>query len=55
MAEALKDLPGQPRPSEASFPGLLDGFNNINRLVYAYLGDSDDVGPVKPPVRLVKS
>jgi len=32
MARALKDLPGQPRPSAAMMPGLLDGLDRIRVL-----------------------
>ncbi|MDA0702437.1 MAG: glycosyltransferase [Proteobacteria bacterium] len=33
MATALRHLPQQPRPSEVVIPGLLDGLENVNRLV----------------------
>ena len=33
MAEALRALPGQSRPSDAYMPGLLDGLENIDALV----------------------
>ena len=33
MAEALRALPAQSRPSDAYIPGLLDGLENIDRLV----------------------
>jgi len=33
MATALRRLPHQPRPSERVIPGLLDGFETVNRLV----------------------
>ena len=33
MAEALRALPGRPRPSDAYIPGLLDGLENIDVLV----------------------
>ncbi len=33
MATALRQLPQQPRPSEVVVPGLLDGLDNVNRLV----------------------
>ena len=38
MVEAIKALPAQPRPSEAVVPGLLEGLDNINRLVSRLLG-----------------
>jgi predicted glycosyltransferase len=33
MATALRQLPQQSRPAEVVVPGLLDGLNNVNRLV----------------------
>ena len=33
MATALRQLPQQPLPSEVVVPGLLDGLDNVNRLV----------------------
>ncbi len=39
MADALRRLPGQPRPSEMVVPGLLDGFENVGRLVNRWLPD----------------
>ncbi len=33
MADALKELPGRPRPSNASLPGLLDGVTTICGMV----------------------
>jgi predicted glycosyltransferase len=33
MATALRHLPQQSRPSDVVVPGLLDGINNVNRLV----------------------
>ena len=32
MAQALRDLPEQPKPSAAALPGLLDGLGEIDRL-----------------------
>ena len=37
MAAALRELPGQPRPSEVHFPGLLDGLSVINSMVDQWL------------------
>lgn len=37
MATALRDLPQQPLPSEVVIPGLLDGEENVNRLVDQWL------------------
>ena len=33
MAKAIRELPDQPLPSEVVVPGLLDGLDNMNRLV----------------------
>ena len=33
MATALRQLPQQNRPSDVIVPGLLDGLDNVNRLV----------------------
>ena len=33
MATALRQLPQQNRPSDVVVPGLLDGLDNVNRLV----------------------
>jgi predicted glycosyltransferase len=38
MAQAIRALPSQPRPSSISIPGLLAGFDNINKMVDALLG-----------------
>ncbi|MFO1170469.1 MAG: glycosyltransferase [Hyphomicrobiaceae bacterium] len=38
MAQAIRALPGQPRPSSVSVPGLLSGFENINQMVDTLLG-----------------
>jgi hypothetical protein len=35
MAAALRRLPHQPRPSAVFVPGLLDGLDNIQRMVDA--------------------
>ena len=37
MAQALRDLPRQPRPSESVVPGLLEGLINVNRLIGPWL------------------
>ncbi len=37
MAAALRELPGQSRPSEIHFPGLLDGLSVINAMVDQWL------------------
>jgi predicted glycosyltransferase len=38
MAQAIRGLPGQPRPSSVSVPGLLSGFEKINQMVDGLLG-----------------
>jgi predicted glycosyltransferase len=37
MAAALRRLPSQNRPSEIVVPGLLEGLDNVNRLVAPWL------------------
>jgi predicted glycosyltransferase len=37
MAEALKALMHQPKPSDAFVPGLLSGFDKVNQLVAPWL------------------
>ena len=37
MAEALRNLPRQSRPSEVVVPGLLEGLDNVNRLVEPWI------------------
>ena len=41
MAEALRALPAQSRPSEVRIPGMLDGLSTINRLVDGWLSECD--------------
>ena len=41
MADALRALPTQRRPSEVRIPGLLDGLSTINRLVDGWLSQRD--------------
>lgn len=41
MAEALRRLPQQNRPSEVVVPGLLEGLNNVNRLVSPWITSGD--------------
>lgn len=38
MAQAIRALPGQTRPSSISVPGLLSGFEKINQMVDGLLG-----------------
>ena len=37
MITALHDLPQQPKPSDSVVPGLLDGLDNVDRLVHQLL------------------
>ena len=37
MAEALRSLPKQTRPSDVFVPGLLDGLDNVNQLLAPWL------------------
>src|SRR5690606_38949704 len=37
MAGALRSLPRQPLPSEVVIPGLLEGLDNVDRLVLPWL------------------
>ena len=50
MATALRHLPQQALPSEVIVPGLLDGLDNVNRLVQQALGRSRRDGPLSRPV-----
>jgi predicted glycosyltransferase len=47
MADAIRALPQQPKPSHVHIPGLLDGLSAVNSLVDQYLGN--------PPARLLES
>lgn len=38
MADAIRRVPAQPRPSEVFMPGLLDGLSNVNRLAAKWVG-----------------
>jgi hypothetical protein len=38
MAAALRALPRQNRPSEVVVPGLLEGLQNVSRLVAPWIG-----------------
>ena len=51
MAAALRRLPGQPAPSGALIPGLLDGMPNVNRLAKKWL-DRGRAGRVAVRARL---
>lgn len=41
MAEALRTLPKQARPSEVVMPGLLDGLGNVDRLAARLMGTAE--------------
>ena len=43
MAKALMELPYQNRPSDVVVPGLLEGLDNVERLVAPWLPDSSPV------------
>jgi predicted glycosyltransferase len=43
MANALRNLPRQPQPSEIVIPGLLEGLDNLDRLVQPWLRPSPAV------------
>ena len=46
MAEAIRALPGQARPSVAMTPGMLDGLDAVNRRLLHLLDlEEDEVGP----------
>ena len=47
MAEALRELPHQPKPSAVHFPGLLDGLSTINAMLDKWLS-----APAKKAVNL---
>jgi hypothetical protein len=52
MATALRHLPQQALPSEVVVPGLLDGLDNVNRLVQQALSRSRRRSPMKRQVPL---
>ena len=54
MAEALRSLPDQSRPSDAYMPGLLDGLENIDALVGEGFA-SDPARSRGRPVRAVRA
>ncbi|MEQ9640643.1 MAG: hypothetical protein RIM84_11525 [Alphaproteobacteria bacterium] len=41
MAKALLQLPYQKKPSEAVVPGLLEGLDNVNKLIEPWLGEAE--------------
>ena len=41
MANALRELPSQARPSEVMAPGMLDGLDSIHRMVSSWLTDRE--------------
>ena len=46
MAEALRNLPTQGRPSEVFVPGLLDGLDNVNHLLAPWLRKGFEAFPI---------
>ena len=42
MAQALKEMPKQKKPSEIIVPGLLEGLENVNRLVEPWINRKND-------------
>jgi len=49
MIKALRELPYQNRPSEVVVPGLLEGLDNVNRLVEPWLVEQPVSGEVPAP------
>ena len=49
MAQALRQLPHQPLPSESMVSGLLDGLDSINALVEASLAERDALDAAQTP------
>jgi predicted glycosyltransferase len=47
MAKALRELAGQNRPSQVVVPGLLEGLDNIRRLVSLWTGGQDAQEPAR--------
>ena len=45
MAAALRALPRQNRPSEVVVPGLLEGLQNVSRLVAPWIESEEDEVP----------
>ena len=45
MAAALRALPRQNRPSEVIVPGLLEGLQNVSRLVAPWIEAGEDELP----------
>jgi hypothetical protein len=43
MAAALRRLPSQNRPSDIVVPGLLEGLENVNRLVAPWLESAEEI------------
>ncbi len=55
MAEALRNLDSQAKPSDAVVPGLLEGLPNINRLVTRWLDSVEEVPAKVTPLPLSNS
>jgi len=48
MAAALRALPRQQRPSEVVVPGLLEGLQNVSRLVAPWIEPSAEAAVRQP-------
>jgi predicted glycosyltransferase len=46
MADALRHLPGQARPSQVTLPGLLDGLDNLNRFAERLLAPAPPLAAI---------
>lgn len=51
MAAALRRLPRQKKPSEVVVPGLLEGLENVNRLIGPWIERREESGPVAATLR----
>jgi len=51
MASALRRLPSQNRPSEVVVPGLLEGLDNVHRLVTPWIEPAAAAEPERPQAR----
>lgn len=55
MADALRNLDSQPKPSDAVVPGLLEGLPNINRLVTRWLYSVEEAPANVTPLPLSRA
>ena len=51
MATAIRQLTQQRRPSQVVVPGLLDGLENVNRLVAMHLAEGRTASKLRPETR----